>query len=165
VRVRDETVAEYIDRRRAPLVGALMLHCGSREVAEELAQEAFVRLWQRWSTVDDPDPWVHRVAFNLARSQWRRRRAERRAIEIIGSRPTPPGAVDPAGGAVADAVAAALGGLTERQREMVVRRYYLDEPVATIADAMRCAPGTVKATLHQAVARLRQLHPDLDGEL
>lgn len=161
--MREETVAEYIERRRASLVGALFLYCGDRDAAEELAQESFVRLWQRWGAVDDPDRWVHRVAFNLARSRWRRRQAERRALERVHARPVEP-ALGPEHAAVVTTVLAALTELTPRQREAVVRRYFMDEPVAEIAEAMRCATGTVKATLHQAVGRLRSLDVDVAEE-
>jgi RNA polymerase sigma-70 factor (ECF subfamily) len=64
------------------LVGALALHCGDRGTAEELAQEALARAWQRWTQVQqmqNPSAWIYRVAFNLATSWFRRRAAETRA--------------------------------------------------------------------------------------
>ncbi|HZP15125.1 MAG TPA: sigma factor, partial [Nocardioides sp.] len=63
------------------LVGALSLMTGDRHVAEELAQEALVRVCERWDEVramESPLGWTHRVAFNLASSHFRRRSAERR---------------------------------------------------------------------------------------
>ena len=50
---------------------------------------------------------------------------------------------------------AALAQLTDRQRAVVVLRYVADLPLAEIAEVMGCAVGTVKATLHQALAHLR----------
>ena len=50
---------------------------------------------------------------------------------------------------------AALNQLGERQRAAVVLRYFADLPLAEIAAVMGCATGTVKATLHQALDRLR----------
>ena len=52
-------------------------------------------------------------------------------------------------------VRAALVQLTDRQRAAVVLRYVADLPVADIAEVMGCAIGTVKATLHQALAHMR----------
>ena len=49
----------------------------------------------------------------------------------------------------------ALGRLADRQRCALVLRFYADLSVAEIAAAMGCAEGTVKATLHQALQRLR----------
>ena len=65
------------------LVGALSLSTGDRHVAEELAQEALVRVCERWNEVqvmESPMGWAHRVGFNLASSHYRRREAERRAM-------------------------------------------------------------------------------------
>src|SRR3712207_1363468 len=71
---------------RAGLVGALALYCGDRAVAEELAQEALVRTWERWDRIEAPRAFTYHVAFNLARSSLRRRGAERRANAKLRSR-------------------------------------------------------------------------------
>lgn len=73
---------EFCDAVRDRLVGALTLATGRRAVAEELAQEALVRVWQRWgrvSQLDVPEAWAVRVGLNLAGSWHRRRQAEWRA--------------------------------------------------------------------------------------
>src|ERR1700710_54693 len=49
---------------------------GSAVVGEELAQEAFARLYARWSLVQEPRPYVFRIASNLARSTARKARRE-----------------------------------------------------------------------------------------
>ena len=135
------------------LVGALALHCGDRDVAEELAQETLARVWERWSTVqhkDSPEAWAYRVGFNLAASRYRRRSAERRARARCG----------PADEHVADAVDAlavreAVAALPPRQRAAVVLRYFADLSVERTADVLGCAPGTVKSLTSQAIATLR----------
>lgn len=56
---------------------------GSRAAAEDVAQEAFLRAhrdWRRVESMDSPEGWVRRVAMNLARSRWRRLRAETMAL-------------------------------------------------------------------------------------
>jgi RNA polymerase sigma-70 factor (ECF subfamily) len=137
------------------LVGGLAVWCDSRAVAEELAQETLVRVWERWATVrraDDPEAWMWRVAINLSRSSHRRAKAEERALRRIGGvrvhvpEPT-----------VADAeLVAALQALPERQRKAVVLRHVVDLPIRTVADAMGCAEGTVRALTHQGLEQLRR---------
>src|ERR671924_1290470 len=64
------------------LVGMLSLYCGDRDVAEELAQEAILRLCKHWKRVRNMGhrrAWLQRVGINLANSHFRRRSAERRA--------------------------------------------------------------------------------------
>jgi len=121
-RASDVALRAYCERMWPRLVGGLVLHCGDRVVAEELAQEALVRLWPRWDQVTakgSPDAWLWTVALNLSRSKRRRRAVERRAQIRVGSASTTHS--DPAtAGAVAvhDAVAA----LPDRQRVRVDNR-------------------------------------------
>ncbi|HEY4377261.1 MAG TPA: SigE family RNA polymerase sigma factor [Acidimicrobiales bacterium] len=137
------------------LVGSLRLYLGEPELAEELAQDALVRVVERWtqvSAMDGPEAWTYRVAFNLARSVLRRRIAERRARSRSERRPTSSWNVD-----VAEvlSVRAAIAALPARQRQAVVLRYYGDLTLDQVAEAMGCRLGTVKAHLHQAHASLR----------
>jgi RNA polymerase sigma-70 factor (ECF subfamily) len=123
-------------------------------LAEEAAQEAFARAYTRWERVgamERPAGWAYVVAVRYAR---RRRR------DLLG---------DPARGGhdrdVADEVVdrvtmqAAIDELPPRQRVALVLRHYADLPLDEIAQAMGCAVGTVKSTLHAAHTRL---HVDLD---
>jgi len=102
----------------------------------------------------NPTGWTYRVAFNLAKSGFRRRAAERRAhrraitIDVVDD-----GETDRL------AVRDALGGLPERQRTAVVLRYYGQLSVAETAAAMGCAEGTVRALTSQGVQRLRASFP------
>ena len=145
--------AMLFSRIRPGLVGALALYCGDRGVAEDLAQEALARAWGRWrhvSTLDAPERWVYRTAFNLARSRFRRLAVERRVHRLApAANPLPDTAT-------AVAVRATVGALPPRQRAAIVARFYLDLDVATSADLLGCQPGTVKALTHQAIASLRR---------
>lgn len=157
---------EFCRAIRRRLVGSMVLFCGDRDVAEELAQEALARAIERWSRVSryaSPEAWTYRTAFNLARSRARRRAAERCANERYAQRSRPAALPDtPTALALRDAVRA----LPARQREAVVARFYAGMSVDEAADALRCAPGTVKALTHQAVVRLRAagLIDELDEE-
>ncbi|HUG86103.1 MAG TPA: sigma-70 family RNA polymerase sigma factor [Euzebya sp.] len=142
---------------RRSLVGAVVLYVGDRGVAEELAQEAMARAVLDWSRVrhkDRPGAWVYRVAFNLARSRWRRRGAERRAYAKLGE---PIACVRGHESATATAlvVREAVEALPPRYRQVVACRYLADLSVADTALAMGCAEGTVKSLTHKALAALR----------
>lgn len=152
----EEGPEEHCDRIRGRLVGALTLATGDRGVAEELAQEALVRTWQRWDdvrTMTAPDAWTFRVGLNLA-SSWRRRRAaEWRANRRRGA--DREGHADPDGADVA-AVRRAVAALPPRQRAVVVARFYLGHDVAGTAALLGCAEGTVKSATSHALANLRR---------
>jgi RNA polymerase sigma-70 factor (sigma-E family) len=127
--------------------------------AENVAQEAFVRLHRRWPGLREPDkalPYLHRTVVNLARSRLRHLRVVRRTPQ------EEPGIADSAedrvlGAQLGGSVRAALGRLTERQRQVLVLRYWLGLDQAAIGGALGIAVGTVKATNSQALDRLRTL--------
>lgn len=151
----DADAAEFCAAVRTRLVGALTLACGDRGIAEELAQETLARAWERWpqvSRMSSPEGWAFRTGFNLA-SSWRRRRAaERRANRrSLG----PAGAQESIQVVEDDAVRRAVSRLPARQRAVIVTRYYLGYDVAGAAEVLGCAPGTIKAATHQALANLR----------
>jgi RNA polymerase sigma-70 factor (ECF subfamily) len=153
----DERDVEEFCRRVSPkLVGALVLQCNDQAVAEDLAQEALARAWEHWGQVSamaHPEGWMFRVAFNLTSSHGRRVRAARRAQE----RSPRSGAAELEDVAGRLAMRDALSSLPERQRAAVVCRYYLDLSVASTAEVLGCAEGTVKALCHQAIERLREI--------
>jgi RNA polymerase sigma-70 factor (ECF subfamily) len=138
------------------LVGALSLYTGDRHVAEEIAQEALVRVCERWTEVQamaSPMGWAHRVGFNLASSHFRRRGAERRARQRLGA------IVDVVSPQVEPAEALALrqavAALPEQQRRALVLRYYADLPVTEVALLMECPENTVKTHTRRAIEQLR----------
>jgi RNA polymerase sigma factor (sigma-70 family) len=154
----DESEAARVCRDLYPrLVGALGLLCGDGGVAEDLAQEALARLWERWPTTRRPEhpmAWCYQVGANLARSAARRRTIEQRVLRRVeDDSPT----ADTAESVTAVLVVrAAVLQLPIRQRQVIVARHYLGLTVRETALAMRCAPGTVTALTHQAMASLRR---------
>lgn len=145
----------FCQRIYPQLVGTLTVFCGSRPVAEELAQETLVRVWNRWpavSALDNPAGWAHHVALNLARSSLRRRAAERRAYTRLG----PPADATPEPDRTdALAVRAAVAALPPRQRAVIAWRYFAGFSVDDTAVLLGCAPGTVKSLTAKATANLR----------
>lgn len=145
------------------VVRAIALAVGDRGRAEELSQEAFARACRRWrsvSAMERPWAWVYVVALNEERRRWRRDRP--REVEAAARVQTAP---DHAGTVLTSlSLRAALDQLTARQRAAVVLRYLADLSVADVAAAMGCAEGTAKATLHQALRRMRiEMEDDDEG--
>lgn len=131
------------------LARVVMAMCGDAALAEESAQEALVRAWERvdaGASLESLDAWTVTVALNWSRSQLRRRGAERRAVERLGQlrAPAPPGD----DGSLAQDVAAAVLDLPERQRQVVVLHHLLDLDQATIAGIAGISVGAVKNALH-----------------
>ena len=145
----------FFDAEAARLFRALRLVAGSAHEAEELMQEAFVRLWERWDRVhamEDRAGYLYRTAMNLHRSA--HRRALRSAKRVIHPAP----ADDPVIAAEArDALVRWLAGLTPRQREAVVLTQLSGFDVPRAAKAMRVKDGTVHVLLSQARASLRNV--------
>jgi RNA polymerase sigma factor (sigma-70 family) len=143
---------DFFDEEYEPVVRALTLVFDDRHRAEDLAQFAFARAyrdWRRVSAMDRPVGWVYVVALNRGRRELRRAHPEQELETLAGI-------ADPAATvATALTVQAALETLTTRQRAAIVLRYGSDLSLAEVASAMGCALGTVKATLHQALRRLR----------
>ena len=134
-----------------PIRRALTLAFGDAALAEDAAQEAFARAYRRWarvSAMDDPSAWVYVVAVNVAR-----RASRQPPPRSIGERT---GAADVAGSVTTSITAITLlSHLTPRQRTAVVLRYLADLRYADIGRAMGCAETTARATVHQALRRLR----------
>ena len=129
--------------------------------AEEVVQDAFVALHRRWSALDAPasaPAYLRRAVVNGARSALRHRGvvARHAAALCAEAATTAPGADTVAAGAAERAaVLARLARLPQRQREVLVLRYYLDLSEHEIADALGISPGSVKTHAHRGLAALR----------
>jgi RNA polymerase sigma factor (sigma-70 family) len=146
---------ELYDSEYPRLLRALLAIGGDPDAAEDAAQEAFVKAHkQGLVTLERPGAWLLVVGTRELLRQRRRRRVENeRWAERGASSET--SAFD----AVADRadLLAALRQLPERQRAIVVARYYYGLSYDEIASDFEIKSGTVGATLHQAIERLRQI--------
>lgn len=143
-------------RQHVRLVGALGLYCGDRDLAEELCQEALARLvrdWSKFTTTDDAERWVLRVALNLAKSNFRSRATRQRVIQRYAHTFSTTTEHDSADSL---AVRAAVATLPDRPRRALILRYYADLTVAEVAELMQCPQGTVKSLTSQAITLLRK---------
>lgn len=148
---------EYVAARQAGLLRTAYLLTGHRQDAEDLVQQALVKVVPHWHRIDgDPDPYVRRVLVRENVSRWRRRRWR----EVLGHESADPGTSEDPSGRLD--LQRALAALAPRQRAVVVLRFLEDRSVAETADALGVAEGTVKSQTADALARLRVLLPDVE---
>jgi RNA polymerase sigma-70 factor (sigma-E family) len=150
---RDEAIATLFYACYPQLVATGYGVAGDWALAEELAQEAFVRLWRRWRWLRDPDAapaYLHRTVVNLGNSAIRRRVLERRVAGNRGGQPVEAG---PEAGLE---LRQAIRALSPRKRACVVLRYLAGMTEAQTAQALGITPGTVKSQTHKALRQLRQ---------
>jgi RNA polymerase sigma-70 factor (sigma-E family) len=126
--------------------------------AEDLLQTALAKTFVAWERIEDHralDGYVRRALLNTRTSQWRKRRVDEYACDEL---PEPPGSrePDPAERQVLhDAMWRAVMKLPERQRAMVVLRYYEDLSEAQTAEVLGVSVGTVKSAVSRALGKLR----------
>lgn len=146
----DEEFAVFWSRERDRLYRVLAVSLVDDGLAAEAVDEAMARALQRWEQVrpcDDPAGWVLRVARNWATS-WLRKWSRRPTVPTEDlDRPTSDRLPD------VD-VDRALRDLSEKQRLVVVLRFYLDWPVERVAGVLGVAEGTVKSRTHRALKEL-----------
>lgn len=150
---------QFVLDRSSALLRTAVLLVGDRGHAEDLVQTALLRVALRWrSAAVQPEAYARQVLVNLARDRWRliRRRVTEQSLPESDSGGPAPGR-DPAD-VVADqsAIRQALATLPQRQREVVVLRFFTDLSVAQTAVAMRTSEGTVKAHTSRALGQLRR---------
>lgn len=146
----DTEFAEFYAAQRDSVFRAVLVATRNPHRAEDAVQEAFVRAYDRWSivrTLDRPLAWVVRIALNAATSWWRRHRRE------LGA--PPDGPAPPDSRPVDADLVRMVWSLPPRQREVLALRVLADLSTAETALTLGIAEGTVKATLHRALRRLR----------
>ena len=132
---------------------------GDWSQGEELAQDALVRVYWRWTLVrrQHPEAYARKVLINRHRSLLRRLR-----LEVRHAGQARMETADPSQREDLLMVWAAIGRLPARQRAVVVLRYHEDLPELEVARLLQMPVGTVKSTANRALARLRK---DLVGHL
>jgi RNA polymerase sigma-70 factor (sigma-E family) len=151
------TFEEYVAARGPALVRFARLLTGDSHRAEDLAQEALAKAflsWRRIRRTDRPDVYVRRLLVNADRSWWRRRSSREIPVDRTVDRPAAADVGAEAGDR--DAMWRLIVRLPERQRAVIVLRYYEDLDDATIAEILDCSAVTVRTHAMRALATLRE---------
>ena len=153
----------YVDHRRA-LVARARRVVVDPHLAEEVAQEAFIRAWRAQTRFDPARgpvrQWLLAITANVAKDQVKARL--RRRTAIVDDRGDSAGSgIDSLDRVVDRAeLADALRVLSDDHREVVVQTFLLGRPYAEVAAQLGIRPGTLRTRLHYALRRLRaQLEP------
>jgi RNA polymerase sigma-70 factor (ECF subfamily) len=152
----DDSLAEEFDMfyraEYGRLAGALRLACGGDgQLGEELAQEAMIRAWARWSRVrsmERPAGWLYATGFNLVRRRWQLTRRPRDEGSTVAD--------DVAAAESRLVLEAALRALPLRQRKAVVARHVLGLSTDEAAALLAMPPDALRALLHRGVTALRR---------
>jgi RNA polymerase sigma-70 factor (ECF subfamily) len=142
----------FFELNYQPVVQGLRLAFGDRPGVEDAVQDAFAKAYVRWSSVGSmsrPGTWVYVVAARSLRRVGRRDARPETVVEGPAAVAFDQTTVDRIG------LEHALRALAPRQCATVVLRYLGGLSVAEVAQALRCSPGTVKASTHAALAHLR----------
>jgi RNA polymerase sigma factor (sigma-70 family) len=132
-------------RERLPMVRLAYLMLREEVHAEEVVQDAFVSVLERWERLDNPGAYLRRCVVNGCLSQMRRARRGvpaplRRTEDDLAT----------------DHTLDAVRRLSPQRQAIVVLRYYADMTQDEIADTLRLPVGTVKSGLHRALADLKE---------
>ena len=160
---RDDSFVSFFEDEYDGLYRTLLLMVGSRSEADDLAQEAMARVYERWDRIrgmGSPAGYAYAVAFNLNRRRLRRGRLWRRqeAFEVEPAGAPPTDAVD-----VRRDVRAALLRLPLALRETVVLTSWLELSAEEAGRVLGIEAVSVRGRLHRARQLLRELLEERDG--
>lgn len=140
------TFEALYEQQYRPMVRLAYTLVDTRQQAEEVVQDSFAAVYERFHRLDTPEAYLRVTVLNGCRRVLRRRVLSRR-------QPIPPSEDGQLG---ASHVVDAIRRLPHRQRSMVVLRYDLQLTDREIADTLGVPIGTVKSTIHRALAELRK---------
>ncbi len=158
---RPEEYRFLVERYQRPLVSWLTGRLGNRTLAEEAAQEAFVRAWfalARFRTGEAFFPWLSGIALQVAQEMWRadRRRDRHRQSAVA----TAMGSADAGANGIKEPdlrLRQAVDALPGAHRDVVLLRYYGQCSCKEVAERLGLPLGTVTKMLSRAHAQLREL--------
>jgi RNA polymerase sigma-70 factor (ECF subfamily) len=161
-------VLAAVERVRKRVWAVCYRMTGNRSEADDLCQEAIARAIERaeQSTADDPTGWVLRLATRVCLDHLRRRKVERRAVELVDPLDLPEMTAgelssDPERATILRedvrfAIVVALQHLTPRQRSAVILRDICDCPLKDVAETLELSENSAKALLHRARVALAE---------
>jgi RNA polymerase sigma-70 factor (sigma-E family) len=145
------------------LIRLAVVMLGDRASAEDVVQDAFCGLYRRFGSLEQPDralQYVRSGVLNGCRTQLRTRRRSARRGLLAPAATVPSAEQDVLLGEEHHEVISALRRLPDRQREVLVLRYFLELTDPEIARSMGISPGTVRSTKSRALGALARLLGD-----
>jgi RNA polymerase sigma factor (sigma-70 family) len=141
----------FYGREYRPLLGLAHVLTGNPSLAEELTQEAFLAAYRLWDRLDNPEGWIRSVVSNHARSWFRRRYAEMRALTRLGPRREAGILEMPADTAY---VWDEVRRLPRRQGQIIALVYLEDRSTREVAQILGCTESTARVHLARARKQL-----------
>ena len=156
MRARDQEFAEFFSARFDGARRIAYAMCGSWNDAEEIAQNAFVRVYARWAKIriDTVDAYLRTVLTRVFLDSRRRGHARERAVAELPEQAVPPDH----SAHERIAMHAALMAVPPGQRAVLVLRFVADLSVEQVAETLGCSAGTVKSQTARGLATLRQVY-------
>lgn len=157
----DTISLEEAYRRWADDLVAFASTVTARDEAADAVADVFQRLLadpSTWDAVRDPRGYLVRCVANAARANGRSAGRRRRREDTVWSTDARhlDTAAEPSSGVLVDThILAAIDALSAQQRSVVFLTYWMDEPVARVAEILAVRPGTVRRQLARARHRLR----------
>jgi len=161
-----QAFAALIDRHKHKLINYLTVMTRNRDRSEELAQDAFLRLFQNRSSYEERGqfaPYLFRIATNLLRSEERKRRRREILLQVFSSNGNGHNGHsasqerDLLQGELSGQLQKAMSELPLRYRSPLMLRELEGWSYRDIASAMRCREGTVKSRVHRGREKLKEL--------
>ena len=151
---RPRSFEEFFEAEHARVFGALCLVTGDRDEAEEIVQDAFLRMWERWDRVagvEDPTAYLFRTAMNVFRNRYRRATLALRRTVSLGSTEDALAAIEDR-----DVVVRALRDLTPDQRAAVLLTGYVGLSSEEAGQLLGMRAGTVRTLASRARSQIRE---------
>jgi RNA polymerase sigma-70 factor, ECF subfamily len=147
------TFEEFFGTEHARLFGALCFITGDRDEAEEIMQDAFLRLWERWDQLrlDDASAYLFRTAMNMFRNRYRRTALSLRKTLAIAPSNDAFATVDDR-----DMVVRTLRDLTADQRAAVLLMGYVGLTSVEAGQMLGMRSSTVRTLATRARAAIRE---------
>lgn len=140
---------EAFAQQRLPLLRLAYLLSGSRDAAEDHVQAAFLSAHQNWQRIEDPGAYLRRAVVNRVKDE--QRRTFRRRSYVLPPEPEPVTRQPEI-----DETWHRVRRLPDRQRAVVVLRFYEDLALVDIARLLERPPSTIRSDLRRALDRLRK---------
>jgi len=155
-----EAVSDLVRRYSAPLYRFIQRARPFQQDSDDLLQETWISVWTHLPRFDPRrrfSTWLFQIALNHCRDHARRDRVRERFRVETGRLPAPPALeASPEERAQSRRVMEAIEALPDRQKEVLLLRYYQGFSEKETAEILDCPPGTVKSRLHEATRHLRR---------